>query len=140
MAKFAAKGVVVKSGSSATPTQVLPGVDTVTIDTGSREMIDVTSHDSSNAKEYIKAPLKDTLSADIDIFFDPGNTYHDELVDAHAAGTKWYLTFVLPDTGAAEWAAGGYITNMTVPALDPQTGALKSTISFKADGAATYTQ
>lgn len=140
MAKFAAKGVVVKSGSSATPTQALPGVKSVSIDTGERPMIGVTTHDSATTKDYVASPLRDTISAEIELVWDPTNTYHDELVDAHLAGTKWYLTFVLPDSGSAQFAASGYITNISVPTLDPETGALMATVSYKADAAETYTQ
>lgn len=140
MAKFAAKGVVVKSGNAATPTQTLPGVKSVSIDTGERPMIDVTTHDSTGSKDYVAGALKDTLTAEIELVFDPTSTYHDELVDAHLAGTKWYFTFILPDSGAASFAASGYITNVSVPTLDPDTGSLMATVSYKADSAVTYTQ
>lgn len=138
--KIAAKGVIVKSGSSATPTQALPGVKSVAVTIGGRDLINTTSHDSGTTKDYVASPLRDTNSIELELFFDPSNTYHDELADAHNAGTKWYLTLVLPDAGAAQWALSGYITAMSVPTLDPETGALMCTLSYKADSADTYTQ
>lgn len=140
MAKFTAKGVVVKSGSAASPTQTLPGVKSVSVNTGSRDMIDVTTHDSTTTKEYLPAALRDTVSLELELVFDPTSTYHDELVDAKAAGTKWYLSVILPDSGSATWALSGYFTDQSVPTLDPETGALMTTFSFKCDVADTYTQ
>jgi hypothetical protein len=140
MAKIASKGVVVKTGVAATPTVTLPGVKSVSFDFGSREMIPVTSHDSTVTKEYIPAPLRDTVSAEIELFWDPAAVTHDEILDAYLAGTKWYFTFIMPDAGAATVVTAGYLTNVSVPSLDPETGALMATASFKADSAETFTQ
>lgn len=140
MAKIAAKGVIVKTGSAATPSTSLANVKSVSIDTGSREMINTTTHDSATTKDYIPAPLRDTVSAEISLVWDPAAATHDELVDAHLAGTKWYFTFIMPDAGAAAFACGGYITGLSVPSLDPETGALMCTVSYKADSAETFTQ
>lgn len=140
MAKFTAKGVVVKTGSSATPTTTLPGVKSVSVNTGTREMVNVTTHDSTTTKEYLPAPLRDTVSIEIELVFDPTAVTHDAIVDAKDAGTKWYFTVILPDSGAAQWALSGYITDLSVPTLDPETGSLMCTISYKADTADTYTQ
>lgn len=140
MAKFTSKGVLVKTGSSATPTTNLPGVKSVSVNLGDRELINTTAHDDTVTKSFLAAPLRDTVSAEIELFFDPTNSEHDALVDAHLAGTKWYFTIVFPDTGTAQVALAGYITGMSVPSLDPESGALMVTLSYKADSAETYTQ
>lgn len=140
MAKIAAKGVLVKTGASSTPTTDLANVKGVSFDFGAREMINTTTHDSATTKDYIKAPLRDTVSAEIELLWDPAAATHDELVDAHLAGTKWYFTFVMPDAGAAAIACAGFITGISVPTLDPESGALACSVSFKADSAETFTQ
>jgi hypothetical protein len=139
MAKIAAKGAIVKTGSSATPTTNLAQVRSVSVTVGEREMINVTTHDSTTTKEYIPALLRDTNQVEIEIAYDPANATHEDVRAAHAAGTKWYFTVVLPDAGAAQFAMSGYITAFSISPLDPETGALMATISYRADTADTFT-
>jgi hypothetical protein len=140
MAKYAAKGTLVKSGSSASPSTNLANVKGVTLNVGEREMLNTTTHDDTTTKSYISAPLRDTNSLEIEVLYDPAAATHEEVRAAHAAGTKWYFTVVLPDAGAAQWALGGYITAFSLGGLDPETGLVQATISYKADGADTFTQ
>lgn len=139
MAKYAAKGAVVKTGASATPTASLVNVKSVSITVGDREMINVTTHDSATTKDYIAAPLRDTNSLQIELLYDPTATTHEELRAAHAAGTKWYFTVVLPDAGSAQWALSGYLTSFSIGSLDPETGAVTASIAYKADTVDTFT-
>jgi hypothetical protein len=46
----------------------------------------------------------------------------------------------MPDSGAAQFDLTGYYTKMSVPAMNPETGALEATLSYKAISAETYTQ
>lgn len=140
MAKIAAKGAIVKTGSSATPTTNLAQVRSVALTVGERPMIDSTTHDSASTKDYIAAPLRDTNQLEIVIAYDPAAATHEEIRAAHAAGTKWYFTLVLPDAGAAQWAMSGFITGFSVPALNPDTGLIESTITYRADTVDTFTQ
>jgi hypothetical protein len=140
MAKIASKGVLVKTGATATPTVNLVNVKSVSFEFGARELIPSTTHDSTNTKDYIAAPLRDTVSAEIELVWDPAAVTHDELFDAHIAGTKWYFTFVMPDAGAAQVVTAGYILGISVPSLDAETGALMCSVSYKADSAETFTQ
>jgi len=140
MAKIATKGVLVKTGSSATPTDNLANVKTVRLKHGRREMIKATTHDSTSTDEYIPRPLRDTADLEVVVLFDPANSGHDALFDAYAAGTKWYFTVVRPDAGAAQTAMSGYITDFSEGDFDAETGLMEATIAYKADTVETYTQ
>lgn len=138
--RISTKGTVIKHGASATPTTTLAGVRSITPGDGLRELIDATCHDSSTTKEYIKAPLRDTFSLSITLAYDPADTGHEAIRAAHAAGTLYYLTMVLPDAGAAQWELSGYLTGFSVGALNPTTGLLEATVAYKAIAAETFTQ
>lgn len=138
--RIASKGAIAKYAATATPTNVIAGTRSVAITIGDRPMIDATCHDDSDTKNYIPAPLRDTVSVDITIAHDPADTGHEAIRAAHAAGTLHYLTIVLPDAGAAEWALSGYWTSFGVPALNPDTGLMECSLKFKAAGAETFTQ
>lgn len=140
MAKIAAKGAIVKTGAAATPTTNLTQVRSVALTIGERPMIDSTTHDSVTTKDYIPSPLRDTNQVEITIAYDPADATHEAVRAAHAAGTKWYFTVILPDAGAAQWAMSGFITNFSVPALNPDTGLIESTITYRADTVDTFTQ
>lgn len=140
MAKYSTKGVVVKTGSAATPTTNLPQVKTVQVKPGRREMLKVTAHDSSNTDEYIARPLRDTADLEIVLLWDPALVTHNELLTAHAAGTKWYFTVIFPEAGAAQFALAGYITEIEPGGLDAESGTMEMTVRFKADSAETFTQ
>jgi hypothetical protein len=137
--KYAAKGVVVKSGAAATPTTVLASVKSVMISVGDVSLVDVTTHDSTTTKDFVHPKLRDTLSADLTLVWDPAEATHEAIRAAHAAGTLWYLTFILPDAGAATYEASGYLIGFSIPALTPE-GDLEVTLKFKAKSVETYTQ
>lgn len=138
--RIATKGTVIKHGVSATPTTTLAGVRNVVPADGARALIEASCHDSTDTKEYIKAPLRDTMALGITIAYDPADTGHEAIRAAHAAGTLYYLTLVLPDAGSAQWALSGYITSFIPAQLNPDTGLLESVFQFKAISAETFTQ
>jgi hypothetical protein len=140
MAKYATKGVIVKTGNAATPTTSLANVISAVFTPGKRDMIKVTTHDSTSTDEYIPRPLRDTGEGKIVIAWDPANSTHEDVRAAHAAGTKWYFTKVLPDSGAAQWAVSCYITDFQPGDFDAENGRMEATILFKADTVETYTQ
>ena len=137
--KIAAKGVIVKYAATATPTNILEGVKEVSLSLGDRPMIDSTTHDSTNTKEHIPNPLRETLEISIKLAHDPAYAGHEAIRAAHAAGTKHFIALVLPDAGAAQWEAGGYYTKFSPPAYGLD-GTLEVDIVFKAIGVETYTQ
>lgn len=138
--RIASKGATAKYAATATPTNVIPGVRQVAITIGSRPLIDATCHDSTTTKDYVSAPLRDTVGIDITIAHDPANTHHEAIRAAMAAGTLHYLAIVLPDAGAAQWEVSGYWTDFGVPALNPDTGLMEAVLKFKAIAAETFTQ
>lgn len=138
--RIACKGAQLKYAATATPTNIIPGLRSVALTIGDRELINATCHDSTATKEYIAALLRDTAGIECTIAYDPAATAHEAIRAAQAAGTLHYLTIVLPDTGAAEWALSGYWLSFGMPTLNPETGLMESTLKFKASGAETFTQ
>jgi len=136
--RIATKGVIIKYATTATPTNVLGGVRSVQINGGERGMIEATCHDSTT-REYIVAPLADTFGLTITVAHDPADTGHEAIRAAQAAGTLYYVTVVLPDAGAAQWALSGYFTGYTPAQTSPTDGLLECSFTFKANAAATFT-
>lgn len=139
MAKYAAKGAIIKSGSSASPTTTLTQLKSVSLTIGERELLDATTHDSSTAKEYVAAGVRDTSMVEAEILYDPADATHEAVRAAQAAGTTWYWTVILPDTGAAQWAMSGVIRSFSLGSLDPVSGLIQASISFKALAVETFT-
>lgn len=137
--KIAAKGSLLKSGASATPTVTLGSVRSIGFNPGARKLIDSTTHDNSGTMSYVDSGLKDTADLKATVLMDPADTAHEAIRAAQAAGTPWYFTLVLPDTGAAQWALLGIILELTIPTLNVD-GLLEMEITYKATAGETYTQ
>ena len=140
MAKTPTKGVIVKTGNSATPTTNLANVKTVRAKPGRREMIKSTTHDDTNVDSYVPRPVRDSSDLEIVALWDPANQTHEDVRAAHAAGTKWYFTVIFPDAGAAQYALEGYITDFEPGDFDTESGLMEVTIRFKATAVETFTQ
>lgn len=138
MPKISAKGIIVKYGTSANPTNVLANVKTIGFNQGAREMIDVTTHDSTTSKQYVDGGLRETAEIELSLVYDPADTGAEALRGYHAAGTLCYIVVVLPDTGAAQWEAAGHITQFNIPARGVN-DALEANITFKAKSVDTFT-
>lgn len=138
--KFTAKGAIAKYAATATPTTTIDNLLEVSITIGDRGMINATTHGSTTTKDYLAEPLRDTNEVSGKICYDPADTIHELMRNHQNAGTKGYLTIVLPDTGAAQWAMSGYITRFSVPTLNPETGKLEADFTFKADTVDAFTQ
>lgn len=138
---ISAKGVVIKHGSSASPTDVLANVVTLTPKPGERTLIDATVHATTGVKAYINHPLRESMELDITINWDPTDTGHDSIYDAYVAGTLWYLLVTMPDSGTAEFALSGTWLKFEPQAM-PSTGdtPLQANLTFKALSVETYTQ
>lgn len=137
MAKFKAKGVIVKAALTATPTTLVDQAAEVGFTLGDRTLLDVSTHDSVKTKDYIDSGLRETVELDITVEHDPANAVHEIIRAAADAGTLVYLTLILPDTGAAQWAMSGFITSFNIPNLGVA-GSLKMNFKFKAAGADTF--
>lgn len=138
--KTPTKGISVKHGVAATPTDVLANLKTVRVKPGILELIKSTDHGASGTDTYVPRPLRDSADAEIVVFWDPDDTGHETVRAAHAARTKYYFTPVFPNTGASQYALAGYITDFAPGDFDTETGLMEVTISFKCDSAETYTQ
>lgn len=138
MAKFKAKGVVIKAALTAAPTTVLAQMAEIAFDIGQRSLLDVTTHDSVTTKEYIDSGLRDTAELEVSSVYDPADAIHELIRAAAAAGTLVYMTLILPDTGNAQWAMSGFVTQFTVPNLGTNVD-MKMNFKFKAAGPDTYT-
>lgn len=137
--KFAAKGAIAKYAATATPTTTIDNLLEISITVGSRGMINTTTHGSATTKDHMVEPLRETNEVSGKIMYDPADTIHELLRNHHSAGTLGYLTLVLPDTGAAQWAMSGNITQFSVPTLNPETGRLEADFTFKAVTVDTFT-
>lgn len=138
--KYAAKGAVLKYAATATPTTTVDNLLEVSISIGDRGMIPATTHGSATTKDYLAEPLRDTNEISGKVCYDPADTIHELMRSHHNAGTKGYLTLVLPDTGTAQWAMSGYLTRFSVPTLNPESGKLEADFTYKADTVDTFTQ
>lgn len=139
MSKFSAKGWIAKVALTATPTNALGQMKTIGLNHGARKLVDVTTHDSSVTMDYIDSGLRDTPEIEINLEWDPDNTQHELIRAAHAAGTPVYMTVVAPNTGAAQWACLGIVTEASAPAKGPD-GDLEWSFKYKATSAETFTQ
>jgi len=98
------------------------------------DMIDVTTHDSTNAWEYFVAGILRTVELTLDIVYDPAGATH-----AAAAGgliyrleNRQYSWFDLTFFTTYNWTFSGYITGFTPGA--PVEGALTAAVTLKITG------
>jgi predicted secreted protein len=122
MIKISAKGTVLKVAITATPTTAVPGLQTIGLDLGDRDQIDVTTHDSTGTEEFVDSGLRKTPSIEGSLVYDPADTTQEILRAAHAAGTLVYFTLILPDAGNATWVMSGYVTRFKLPNLAVKAG------------------
>jgi hypothetical protein len=138
--KYAAKGWLFKYAASATPTTTIDGLRRLRFKQGDRVLLDTSDHATSAVKTSIPAALREANEVVATFLYDPADTIHELVRAHHSAGTKGFGTVVAPDTGAAQWAHSGYVTTWEIADQDPETGLLEVEISYKADGADTFTQ
>lgn len=138
LVKISGKGLTVKHGATAAPTTSLTGLESLGFNPGDVELIEVTTHESTQ-REYVDSGLRDTPEITGVIVYDPTDAGHEALRAAHAARTLYYLTVVLPDSGAAQWACSGYFTKFEIPSTSAK-DALKANFTFKVKSAETFTQ
>lgn len=137
--KIKAKGVVIKYGSSATPTTTFPQLSEVGFDAGQWDRTETTTHDTSGSTKTYEPTLKEPCSLEITAFFDPEDTAHAAIQAAHAAGTNpYYHTLVLPNAGASQYEAVGQVTNLSLGGMTPG-GLLIVNYTFSGTGAHTFT-
>jgi len=117
MAKYSAKGVIVKYAATATPTTEITQKAEVSFEDGDRTLIDTTTHETTTARSYSDSGLRDTFAVGLRLLLDPADTIHELIRSHHNAGTIGYLTLVLPDAGAAQWAGSGIWTSFNIEGM-----------------------
>ena len=139
MAKIAAYGTVLELGDGASPEAFdeIPGLRDFEIPSGEAAEIDVTAHDSPNrAKEYI-AGLLDTGEIGPEIFYDPTDTVHQDIITLKDSGEvrSWKVT--LPDDDGCEIDFEGFVKSFTIGA--PVEDALTAQFAIRLTGPVTVT-
>lgn len=138
MAKIKAKGVILKYGDSASPSTTIPQHAEVSYDNGQWDRIDTTTHDTSGATKTYVTSLKEPSAVTVRLMLDPADAAHAWLIAAADSGDVKYLTLVLPDGGAAQWALSGHVTNLSLGPLTPQ-GMIEANFTFSANASHTFT-
>lgn len=139
MAKHKMKGVVIRYGDSATPTDTMPQLAEVSFDAGAWDFETVHAHDDGDTRVELPT-LKAPPTLDISVWLDPADTAHDWVIDTHAAGTLAYIDFQLPVAGNnPDWEMSGYLEGLTIGGLNAQ-GYQQMQFSYRAAAAPTYTQ
>jgi hypothetical protein len=138
MSKIKAKGVVLKYGDTASPTTTITQTAEVTFDNGNWDRAETTTHDSSGGTKTYVTTLKEPSSVDVRVLLDPADTAHGWLIAAADSGAEKYLTMILPDAGAAQWAMIGHVTTLKTGALTPG-GLIEASFTFASDQAHTFT-
>jgi predicted secreted protein len=138
MAKIKAKGLAVKYSSNGTTYNTIPQLAEGSLDLGSWDREDVTTHDTSGSTKDYELTMKEPPSIDVNVMLDPADTHHEALRAAYAAGTLLYWDFILTDTGAASYKFTGHITGLKLSG--PLKGFLSASITIAGKSEATFTQ
>lgn len=137
--QYPSKGWVLKYGAIAIPNTTIDNHTNVDFNPGARSMINTANHSDTTIKSRIKEPLRDAPQVTFSFLYDPADTIHELLRSHHSAGTKGYLTILAPDSGTAEWALIGYVTDWAISGQDAESGRLEVAITFMADAVETFT-
>jgi predicted secreted protein len=91
--------------------QTIPGCKDITGPEDSRDVIDVTAHDSPNNREEIIASIKRSGKVSTSLNYDPGNAVHQGIRADYEAGLARDYKIIMTDTGAAEIAFSGFVVD-----------------------------
>lgn len=136
--KVKAKGVVIKYGDSAAPSTTIPQLAEISFDSGQWDRVDITTHDTSGVTKNYDVTLKEPSSLDVRLMLDPADTAHAWLISSNISATVRYMTFILPDSGTAQWAMTGHVTALSISGLTPS-GFVEASFSFSSSVADTFT-
>lgn len=138
MSKVKAKGVVLKYGDTASPSTTIAQHAEVSYDNGQWDRLETTTHDTSGSTKTYTTSLKEPSSVDVRVLLDPGLTDHAWLIAAADSGAEKYMTVILPDAGAAQWALVGHVTNLRIGPLTVS-GHVEANFTFASSAAHTFT-
>jgi predicted secreted protein len=140
--KYSAFGTLLQKSSGGTsPTfATIGGVRDISGPAGSRDVIDVTAHDSPGGYEEIVPGLKRSGEVTFDIAYDPADPSHSGAASIHEAfedGTLDDYKMVLTDPGTQEIAFSAYVVGWSHSA--PVNGSQDVSVTLKPTGALVYT-
>lgn len=136
MAKYAAKGAIIKYENPASTFNVIPAVGDFELDLGDTEEIDVTTHDSAGSYRETVNGFIAPAEISFPLVYDPADTHHAFLLTNHG-GSALTFQVILPDTGAGTFEFDAIIKGFRVSA--PVDGRLEATVSIKPTGAIVFT-
>lgn len=134
MAKLAAKGTVLAYESATSTYTTIPGVQDFDLPVvGSRDEIDVTSHDSSGDYEETVLGIIRTQEISVPMVWDGTNAHHAAMLAHAQAGTSENFKVTAKDTKTYSFAAYVKAVNISFPVNGAQT----ATMTLKVTGAIT---
>lgn len=138
MAKYPAKGVILKYGATADPSSVVTNKAEVGFEDGERELIDSTTHENTVTKSYLDSGLRDTAGIPLRLLLDPADTQHELMRSHWSSGTGGYATLILPDAGAAQWTGPVQVMMWQIEGMTTR-GELAVRTRLKFTGTETFT-
>lgn len=141
MAKYASFGTLFQIGDGATSETftTVSGVQDIDGPEYSREIIDVTAHDSPGGYEEILPSFKRTGPISFPLVFDPADTTHDATTGLRSFfedGNSHNFRMIGTDTGSQQMDFSGYVVNFTESR--PVAGAWTATVQIKPTGQPTF--
>lgn len=129
-------GTLLKMGDGATPVESFATIANVMTIGGpeyTKDMLEVTSHDSPGGWKEFVGSLKDGGTLSLDINFDPANTTHVALLQSlldESQPTNWQLVF--PDPAHTTWTIPAMVQKFGTSA--PHDGKLGASVDLKIAG------
>lgn len=136
MAKKAAKGTILAYESAPAVYSTIPSVGDFDVPLiGTKDEIDVTTHDSAGGFEETILGIARTQSFSVPLIWDGTNTHHAAMHTRAAADTLTKFKVTCVDTKTLDF--DGYIKGITLS--NPVNGAFSATMEIKVSGNVTFT-
>lgn len=130
-----AHGTVIKGKLGTNTFSNLAAVRSVTGPGLTRDVIDVTAHDTSNGYRTFVSGLRDGGEITFDIIYDPAETTHDAtngLIQQYETDTADSWSLVFPDNATTNWNFDGFVTGFEP--TEPIDDALTAAVTIKVTG------
>jgi predicted secreted protein len=112
MGAKAAIGTLLQRKNPATGVyQTIPGCKDIEGPEDTRDVIDVTAHDSPNNREEIIASIKRSGKVSTSLNYDPPNAVHQGIRSDYEAGLARDYKIIMTDAGSAEIAFSGFVVD-----------------------------
>ena len=136
MSDLIANGVTVFIGAATViPAVALTQITDISPDLGATNLVDTTT--IGDGTKTAAPGTHEAMEFSVTLNFDPAEASHATLLTNKAAKTRMTFGVITPDTGNAIFWANGYITTLSMSGgVD---SVLTASVTFKADGAYTFT-